>query len=177
MNLITFSIKHFNNNIEVYSAKEIVFSSSWFLEFGKFISEIFNTDEKLIYTITKQFQFWKWRMVYHIKQDNVLLPGLISKNNRRTIYSIEMNQMLYEIKVNYKKRFSIFKDGVKVAEIDESSEDSEFKGSAKLLLLDKKDLEISFLLFSCLKIGETDQRSKGLSTSQKELEVNTDPWS
>lgn len=176
MNLITYAIKHFNNNIEVYSAEKKEFTSSWFMEFGKFLSEVFNNEEKVIYTITKQFQFWKWRMVYHLKKDSVLMSELISQNNRKTIYALDVNQVFYEIKINYKKKFSIYKNTVKIAEIDESFTDPEFTDHVKLLVLDKNDLEISFLLYSCLKIGETDQKTKGLLTSQKQLEINNEPW-
>lgn len=177
MKLITHSIKHFNNNIEVHADKTIVFSSSWYMEFGKVISELFDKDDNRIYTMTKQFQFWKWRMVYHIKKNGVLVSELISQNNRKTIFAIQLDQILYEIKINYKKRSSVYKNGVKIAEIDESFTDAAFKDDIKILLLANEDLEISFLLFSCLKIGETDQRTKSLLTSQKQLEINDEPWS
>jgi hypothetical protein len=176
MNLVTLSIKHFNNNIAVKSTTETEFVSSWYMEFGKFISEVFDKDEKVIYTMTKQFQFWKWRMVYHIRKNGIIVSELISQNNRKTIYAVALNELFYEIKINYKKRFSIYKNRIKIAEIDESFTDIDFKDEVKILLLDKNDLEISFLLFSCLKIGETDQRTKGLLTSQKQLEINDEPW-
>ena len=45
------------------------------------------------------------------------------------------------------------------------------------MLLDKKDLEVCFLLFSCLKIGETQHNTKTILIEQKQLEVNDEPWS
>lgn len=176
MNLNTYAIKHYNNTLSVYLSEERLFESSWFMDFGKFGCEIFDKNDKIIYKITKQFQFWKWRMVYHVK-NKVSTNELISQNNRKTIYSIDVNQITYEVKIHYKKKISIYKNSVKIAELDQSFSDENFKEDIKLLLLDKKDLEISFLLFSCLKIGETEQNRKVLIASQKQLEVNNEPWS
>lgn len=177
MKLISYSINHFNNTLNLYSSEEKLYTSGWYMEFGKTASEIYNKDEKVIYTATKQFQFWKWRMVYHIKKYNDELAELISQNNRKTIFSIDVNQITYEIRIHYKKRKSIFKNGVKIAEFDESFTDKNYNNEIKLMLLDKNDLEISFLLFSCLKIGQTEQDRKPLLASQKQLEVNNEPWS
>lgn len=176
MNLHLYTIKHNNNTLSLSSSKEKLYSSSWFMDFGKFGCEIFNKDEKSIYTITKKFQFWKWKMVFSIKNNNALIIELISQNNRKTIYSININGITYAIKIHYKKRISIYKNEIKIAEIDESFTDKNFKDSIKLLLLDKIDLEICFLLYACLKIGETDQTKKTIIASQKELEVNKEPW-
>lgn len=177
MQLIPYSINHFNNTLRIYSSNEKLYTSAWFMEFGKTASEIFNEDDKIIYTATKQFQFWKWRMVYHIKKDNANLSELISQNNRKTIFSIDVNEITYEIKIHYKKRKSIYKNGIKIAEFDESFPDKNIHEDIKLLLLDKKDLEVCFLLFSCLKMGTTEQNRKTLIASQKQLEVNNEPWS
>lgn len=179
MQLNLYSIHHYNNILSIYpsSSKEKLYSSAWFMEFGKFGIEVFNEDEKVIYTATKQFQFWKWRMVYHIKKDNVTLSELISQNNRKTIFSVNIDEITYEIKVHYKKRKSIYKNGIKIAEFDESFTGENFKEDIKLLLLDKKDAEVCFLLFSCMKIGKTEQNRKVLIASQKQLEINDEPWS
>lgn len=176
MQLISYSINHFNNTLDIYSSQEKLYTSAWYMEFGKTSTEVFNKEGKRLYAATKQFQFWKWRMVYHIKKDNEVLSELISQNNRKTIFTIVVNEITYQIKVHYKKRKSIYKNGVKIAEFDESFTDNNFKDDIKLLLMDKKDLEISFLLFSCLKIGKTDQNRKVLIASQRELEINEEPW-
>ena len=176
MQLNLFSIKQNNNTLNIFSGKEKMYSSGWFMEFGKFGCEVFNTDEKVVYSITKKFQFWKWKMIYSIKNNKGNISELISKNNRKTIFSIDVDEITYEIKIHYKKKKSIYKNGIKIAELDESFLDENFKNSIKLQLLDKKDLDVSFLLFSCLNIGVTDLKSKTILTSQKQLEINNEPW-
>lgn len=176
MNLHLYTIKQNNNTLSLSSSKEVLYTSSWFMDFGKFGCEIFDKDEKSIYTITKKFQFWKWKMVFSIKNNNEAIIELISQNNRKTIYSININGITYAINIHYKKRISVYKNEIKIAEYDESFTNENFKDAVKLSLLDKKDLEICFLLYACLKIGETDQTKKPLIASQKELEVNKDPW-
>ncbi|SDR65783.1 hypothetical protein SAMN05216503_0084 [Polaribacter sp. KT25b] len=177
MSTQVYSIKHFNNTLDLFNAEKKLYSSKWFMEFGKFGSEVFNSEEKIIYYISKKFKFWKWKMVFTIKNNDKNLIELISQNNRKTIYSIDINELTYELKIHYKKKISIFKNGHKIAEIDESFLEPDFNEFIKLQLLDNKDLEISFLLFSCLKIGEVEQRTKTIITSQKQLEPNTEPWS
>jgi hypothetical protein len=171
-----YSIKHFNNTLDLFSSEEKLYSSKWFMDFGKFGSEIFNSEDKIIYYITKKFKFWKWKMVFTIKNYKEELIELISQNNKKTIYSIDINEITYEIKIHFKKKISIFKNGAKIAEIDESFLDEKHQDSIKFELLDQKDLAVSFLLFSCLKIGETEQSSKAIFTSQKQLEPNKEPW-
>lgn len=178
MDLNLYSIKHFNNSLELFTADNTLkFSAEWYMDFGKFGCEIFNQDKKLLYLITKQFQFWKWKMVYFIKKNDDSSSELISQNNRKTVYAVDVNQVNYEIKIHYKKRLSIYKNGQKIAEIDESYSDENFKDTIKFLLLDKQDIDISFLIFACLKIGEQGGNKKPVFTSQKQLEVNDDPWS
>ncbi|WP_405606495.1 hypothetical protein [Polaribacter sp. Asnod1-A03] len=172
-----YSINHFNNTLDVFEATEKIYSSKWFMEFGKMGSEVFNNEEKIIYFITKKFKFWKWKMVFSIKDDKGNLTEFISQNNKKTIYSIDVNEITYELKIHHKKKKSIFKNGDKIAEFDESYIVKKPDDSIKVQLLDKKDLEICFLLFSCLKIGDTELNGKSILTSQKQLEPNDDPWS
>lgn len=176
MNTELYSIKHFNNRLDIFKVEQIIYNSQWFADFGKFGSEIFNSDDKIIFSIIKKFQFWKWKMVFTIKENNGKLIHLISQNNKKTIYSIDFNEITYKVKIHFKKKTSIYKNGAKIAEVDESFLETNFTDRIKLQLLDKKDLEICFLLFSCLKIGEVEKRSKALLTSQKQLEANEEPW-
>lgn len=176
MNTELYTIKHFNNTLDLYASKQKLFSSGWFMDFGKLGSELLDSEGTIIFSITKKFKFWKWKMVYTIKNSKGNLVELISKNNRKTIYSIEVNGSTFEIKINYKKKTSVYKNGEKIAEFDESIFDEDGYNNINLQVLDKKDVEISFLLFSCLKIGETEQNQKAILTSQKELEINEDPW-
>tara|TARA_R110001592_G_scaffold17748_1_gene74224 strand:- start:8426 stop:8776 length:351 start_codon:yes stop_codon:yes gene_type:complete len=115
-------------------------------------------------------------MVFTIKNQQKNFTELISQNNRKTIYSIDINEITYDIKIHFKKKISIFKNEAKIAEIDASFLDEKHQDNIKLELLDQKDLAVSFLLFSCLKIGETEQGSKAIFTSQKQLEPNEEPW-
>jgi hypothetical protein len=177
MDLESFKIQHTNNTLEVYKKDILQFSSAWYSGFGKFYTDVFNSDKKIIYTVTKQFQFWKWRMVYHIKKDTKELSELISKNNKKTIFSIDVNEITYQIKIHFQSRLSIFKNDSKIAEFNEACTKDDFAGKVKLLLLDKNDLEIAFLMYSCLKIGEQNRSSKSIIASQKQLEPNDDPWS
>ncbi|WP_299058609.1 hypothetical protein [uncultured Polaribacter sp.] len=176
MNTETYTLKHFNNTLDVFLSEEKLYTSKWFMDFGKFGSEVFNSKDEIVYHITKKFKFWKWKMVFTIKNENGILKELTSQNNKKTIYSIIIENQTYTIKIHYKKRFSIFKNGDKIAEIDASFTHKNFQKTIKLQLLDRKDLEISFLLFSCLKIGEVEERSKAIITSQKQLEINIEPW-
>ena len=169
-------IKHFNNTLDLYFSEEKRYSSSWFMDFGKFGSELFDSQEKKIYSITKKFKFWKWKTVFIIKDRSEDIIELISLNNRKTIYSVAVNQIIYGIKIHYKKKTSIFKNGDKIAEFDASILDEIQSQTIELQLLDAKDLEVCFLLFSCLKIGETEQNSKVVLSSQKQLEINEEPW-
>jgi hypothetical protein len=176
MDLHSYTINHNNSTLVLTSANKIIYASSWFSEFGKFGCEVFNENDEIIYKISKQFQFWKWKMVFEIKKKDTFLVEMQSQNNKKTIFSVDINEITYEIRIHYKKRISIYKNDIKISEVDESFSDEGFKKNIKLLLIDKKDLEICFLLFSCLKIGETDQNTRVLIASQKQLEVNEDPW-
>lgn len=178
MELNIYTIKHLNNSLKLYSLDDkLKYTSEWYMDFGKFGSEIFDEDKRVLYKITKQFQFWKWKMVFKIKKKNDNTSELISQNNRKTVYAVDVNQVNYEIKIHYKKRLSVYKDAIKIAEIDESYSDENFKDGIKFLLLDKQDIDICFLIFSCLKIGEQGGNKKPVFTSQKQLEVNDDAWS
>lgn len=176
MDLNLYTIKYFNNTLELFLDKELQLSSEWYMDFGKYGCEILSPKKEVIYKITKQFQFWKWKMVYQIKKNDDTLVELISQNNRRTIYAVIVNEVSYEVKIHYNKKLSVYKDKIKIAEIDESFTDENYRDYIKLLTLDIKDLQACFLLFSCLKIGEVGGNKKPTFTSQKQLEVNEDPW-
>ena len=169
-------IQHFNNTLELYASNKKKYTSSWFMDFGKLGSEIFNSEEQKIYSINKKFKFWKWKMVFTINDLSEDIIELISLNNRKTIYSVEVHQVMYVIKIHYKKKISIFKNGDKIAEFDASIQDENQYHTTQLHLLDIKELEWCFLLFSCLKIGENEKNEKIVLSSQKQLEINEDPW-
>ena len=171
-----FQIQHFNNTLNLYASEEKRYTSSWFMDFGKFGSELFNSEGKKIYDINKKFQFWKWKMMYTIRDRSDNIIELISLNSRKTIYSVEVHKVTYVIKIQYKKKIAVFKNGNKIAEFDASNLDENQYHTTHLYLLNVNDLEMCFLLFSCLKIGETEQNSKIVLSSQKQLEINEEPW-
>lgn len=171
-----FKIVHDNNKLTIFNSKdEMLYNSIWFMEFGKTISEVFNNSKNKLFTMTKKFQFWKWRMVYKIinnKEENYIL---IAQNTRNTIYKLNYKSNSYAVLIHYKKRISIFKNDKKIAELDASFKSEKFRDSIQLITNNTEELEIIFMLFSCVKIGESDQ-AKPVLKSQKQLEANSDPW-
>lgn len=170
-----YKIDHSTNNFKAYNAKNILkFTSSWFLEFGKTTSEVYNLENEVIYEITKKFKFWKWRMSYNIITNKKETLFLNSDNKENSIFKLQLNKNLYEIKIHYSQKKSIFKDGVKIAEINDAFFESIEENTSNVLLLNAEDLEIVFLLFTCLKTGEVNL--KPLMKSQKELISIEDKW-
>lgn len=145
------------------------------MEFGKSISEVFDEHEEKKFTMVKKFLFWKWRMVYKITDNKQYNSILIAENNRNTIYKLNYNSSTYKVLIHHKKRFSILKNEEKIAEIDNSFTDKDFLNSIKIVTSSTSEFQIIFMLFSCIKIGETDQ-TKVLLKSQKQLEPNKNPW-
>jgi hypothetical protein len=180
MNKTIYKIAHFNNELTLLEAdkKDKIYSSFWFMEFGKTCSEIKDSDGNRMYYVTKKFQFWKWRMVYLIEDNQEKKSILISLNTKNTVFKIEIENAIYEIKMHYKKRKSIYKNDKKIAEIDASFSDESYTELIKIIHLENEDIKISFLLISCLLIGETELHNKKVvMKSQKELEKNDEPWS
>ena len=176
MNKSNYYITQNNNKLFIFSndKKEPIYNSFWYMEFGKTCAEIKDATENRIYTITKKFQFWKWRMVYLISQNFKDMTLLISQNIRNTIFKIELLSGDYEIKVHYKKKKSVYKNNVKIAEFDESLAE---ENKIDLQVSETEELDKIFLLYVCLLIGVNDFKSKGVLTSQKQLELNEEPWS
>lgn len=169
----TFALKHYNNTTSLFNTDAKLFTARWFMDFGKMGSEVFDIDENVLYEITKKFQFWKWKMVFTIKDkaDNTLF--LTSTNNRKTIYDIALNNTTYSVKIQYKRKTSVFKNDTKIAEFDASFTEED---RIRLKILNETEIQTVFLLFSCMQIGETEQSGKSLIASQKQLEINSDPW-
>ena len=175
----TYKIIQEHNFVKVYDNEnhKILFSSYWFMEFGKNSSEIKNNADELLYSISKKFQFWRWRMAYLIQDNQNNNSNLLAQNLKNTIFKIEIDNALYEIRMHYQKRKSIFKNDKKIAEIDESFSDDEYKTAIKLTISKDERLKIPFLLITCLLIGEVELHNKSsVIKSQKELEKNDNPW-
>ena len=176
MNRLIFNIVHDNNKLAVFNTEEkMLFNSIWFMEFGKSIAEIFDNQQNTLFTITKRFQFWKWKMVYKLldqKKDNFLLTA---QNARNTIYNLDYESSNYKVLLHYKQRMSILKNSEKIAELDASFKHKNSLNSIQLTTSNSNELKIIFTLFSCMKIGESAQ-VKPVLNSQKQLEPNPDPW-
>ncbi|WP_299063345.1 hypothetical protein [uncultured Polaribacter sp.] len=176
MDKLTYKISHATNNLQIYNTEnECLFFSSWFLEFGKTTAEIYNTKKEILYKITKKFKFWKWRISYEIETKEGKKLILISDNKQNSIFKLQLNEDIFEVKIHYFDKKSIFKNGNKITEIDDSFSTSKEKNISNVLLSDQEDLEFVFVLFSCLKTGETHQ--KPIMKSQKEWISIKDEWS
>lgn len=176
MNKVAYSIYQNNNELSLFEAekKEQMLHSFWFMEFGKTASEIKNAKGVLLYEATKKFEFWKWKLAYYIKKsDGEKKMRLLAQNSRNTVFKLVYDTEIFEIKIQFQKKKSVYKNGQKIAEIDASFAKSEFM---KLVLLEPKELEIVFVLLACLYIGETNANSKSSFKSQKTLEKNDDVW-
>lgn|GEM_PF-1190205 len=175
MNTNTYSIIQKNYTLELLDLEnKKLLESKWFMEFGKFAAEIFDTDENLIYTITKKFKFWKWKMTYKIENSVSEIVVLESQNPQNTIFKADIENDIFEIKINYQQKKSVFKNGKKIAEIDQSFPEENFEKRIQLLVLEEEKPTIVFLLFAALLIGDTNQKS--LLKSQKTLIPNEDNW-
>lgn len=172
---IAYQITANNNELSLFEAEKNakLYHSFWYMDFGKTCAEVKNAENKLVYDITKKFQFWKWRMVYHIKKSVRDISFLISQNSRNTIFKMELLDGVYEIKVHYLKKKSIYKNNTKIAEFDEAKAE---ENKIDLLVLEDTDLGIIFLLYVCLLIGINDFKSNSVLKSQKRLEKNLEPW-
>ena len=175
MEKINYKIDHSTNNLKAYDNLDALqYTASWFLEFGKTTSEIYNLKNKIIYTIAKKFKFWKWRMSYNISPKNKESLVLISSNTANSVFKLQLDTDLYEVQIHYFQKQSIFKNGIKIAEINDAFAESFEENTSNILLLNSEDLEIIFLLYTCLKTGIVNQ--KPAIKSQKELIPLKEKW-
>jgi hypothetical protein len=175
MKKIVYKIDHSTNNFKVYTTKNVLqYSASWFLEFGKTTSEVYNLENEIIYTIKKKFEFWKWRISYGILNRSKESLVLNSNNKENSIFKLQLEHALYEIRIHYFQKKSVYKNGIKIAEINDDFSASKEENTSNLLLLNPKDLDIVFLLFTCLKTGEVHQ--KPIMKSQKEFIPIEEKW-
>lgn len=170
-----FKIDHTTNNFKLYNHKDhLKYTASWFLEFGKTTSEVYNLEKEIIFSITKKFNFWKWKVSYSIKDKEGTALVLQSDNKQNSSFSMNLNAKKYQVKIHYKQKKSFFKNGIKIAEIDDAFLTSKEENTSNLLLLHEEDLTLVFLLFMCLKTGETNQ--KPIIKSQKEWIPIEEQW-
>ncbi|WP_238299967.1 hypothetical protein [Polaribacter irgensii] len=175
MEKITYQIDHSNNNLKIYDFKNILkYSSSWFLDFGKTTSEIYNIENHVVYTIIKKFKFWKWRTVYNITNTDKEILALVGSNIENSLFALKTINNRYEVKIHYGQKKSFFKNGIKIAEINDAFETSKEENTSNLLLSNSNELKIIFLLITCLKTGEINRKS--MIKSQKKLIPLEEDW-
>ena len=175
MDKFPFQIHHFNNELKLrkIDSDTTILSSYWYMEFGKSAAEVTDSDGNQLFSMIKKFQFWKWKMCYFIRNATGEKWILQSKNAKKTIFELHVNDEIYTIKEHYHHKKSIFKNETKITEFDERN--TENTAVIHLLHADLEELQISFLLYSCLFIGRNDF-NKSSFTSQKQLEKNGEPW-
>ena len=170
-----YKIDHSNNNLKVYDIEnKLKYSASWFLDFGKTTSEIYNLERAIVYTIVKKFKFWRWRIVYSIRNSSREIQEFIGSNKENSLLKLKIRNHHYEVKIHYFQKKSFFKDGVKIAEINDAFRTSKEENTSNLLLLNTDELKVVFLLFTCLKTGETNQNS--IIKSQKKRIPLEENW-
>jgi hypothetical protein len=170
-----YKIDHSTNNFKVYTTENILkYTAGWFLEFGKTTSEIYNLKNETIYKVSKKFHFWKWRIAYTILTKNKENLVLNSNNKENSIFKLQLEHALYEIRIHYFEKKSVYKNSIKIAEIDDGFSASKEENTSNLLLLNTEDLEMVFLLFTCLKTGVVHQ--KPIMRSQKEWIPIEEKW-
>lgn len=174
MNKIQYQIIPRNNELLLVknNTTELIYKSFWYMDFGKTCAEITDDKESKLYSITKKFQFWKWKMVYSIAKKQEF--KLVSKNIRRTSFITEKLADEFEIQIHYQKKKSIYKNNQKIAEFDEYLVEENNK--IQVLVSQNEDIEMVFLMYASLLIGVNDFKSKSAIKSQKELMKNLDPW-
>jgi len=170
-----YKIDHSTNNFKIYAAENVLkYTASWFLEFGKTTSEIYSLKNETIYKISKKFKFWKWRISYTVLNRDKKNLVLNASNSENSIFELQLQDDFYEIQIHYFEKKSIYKNSIKIAEITDGFSMSKEESTSNLLLLNIDDLEIVFLLFTCLKTGEVHQ--KPVMKSQKKLIPITEKW-
>ncbi len=176
MEKLVYKIDHSTNNFKVYNSENrLEYTSSWFLEFGKTTAEVYNLENEILYRITKKFKFWKWRVSYNIVTKDKETVVLNSENKENSSFKTQFKNDVFEIQIHYYQKKSVYKNGIKIAEIDDSFYESKEENTSNLLITNNTDLEIIFLLFTCLKTGEINQ--KPIMKSQKELISIKEKWS
>ena len=170
-----YKIDHSNNNFKIYDPEnKLKFTASWFLGFGKSTSEVYDLENKILFTIVKKFNFWKGQISYIILNKNKETLVLRANKKENNIFELELKDDLYEVQVHYSQKKSICKNGLKIAEINDGFLSSKEESTSNILLSSIADLELVFLLFTCLKTGETHQKS--LIKSQKKLIPLQENW-
>ena len=175
MEKINYKIDHSTNNFKLFNAADALqYTASWFLEFGKTTAEVYDLKNEILYAISKKFKFWQWRMSYSIITKSKETLVLNSENVANSIFKLSLGKDFYEIRMHYFQKQSVFKNGHKIAEINDGFSESIEENTSNLLILNAEDLEIIFLLYICLKIGVINQ--KPIMKSQKELIALEEKW-
>ena len=129
----------------------------WSMLFGKYKAEIFNCNEKLIYSIERKFSLWKWNMTYHIENEYRKKIKLEAKNKWHSIYEMKIEQNKFQLKLHKGRKKSVFKNGKQIAGIDESFIEVFYHNKVRIITNDLESINEIFLMIVCLKIGEKNK--------------------
>ena len=154
-----FIIEQFDNRFELSKKghSRIILYGNWSMLFGKYKAEIFNRNEKLIYSIKRKFSLWKWNMTYFVKIENGKQIELKAKNKWHSIYEMKIEQNEFQIKLHKGRKKSIFKNGKQIAEIDESLVEVFYHDKIRIITNAQESVNEIFLMILCLKIGEENE--------------------
>ena len=74
-------------------------------------------------------------MSYNISPKNKESLVLISSNAANSIFKLQIDNDLYEVQIHYFQKQSVFKNGVKIAEINDAFAESFEENTSNVLLL------------------------------------------
>jgi len=145
-----------HTELRLYSENdsELKFYSKWWMLLGKSKAEILDKNAIKIYSIRKRFKILKLKLFYEITNSkNELL--FLELNRKGTIYEIQIGENKYNLKVHKGRKKSIFKNDIQIASINENFLSVLDKNKITMTANVDADLEIIFLLYTCINIDNT----------------------
>jgi hypothetical protein len=154
-----FLIEQFDNRFELSKKGDsrIILYGNWSMLFGKYKAEIFNRNEKLIFSIKRKFSLWKWNMSYFVKDENGKNIELKAINKWHSIYEMRFKHNVFQLKLHKGRKKSVFKNGKQIAEIDESLVEVFYHDKIRIITNDQESINEIFLMIISLKIGEENE--------------------
>ncbi len=141
------------------SDNRTIVSGVWWITWSKYKSEILDNNDNLIYTISRKFSFWKWKMSFIVKSPSGEIFLVEGKNKSHTIYQSVIKENIFEIKIHKKRKKSVFKNGVQIASIDESFVSVFGESKGHIMTNSPENIIEIFTLFFCLNFGEKNDNS------------------
>lgn len=131
-------------------------SGHWWISWGRYKAEILDSKDALLYTISRKFHFWQWKMTFTIKDPSGKTYLIEGKNKWHSIYEVVIDESQFEIRIHRKREKSIFKNGIQIALINEPITQAFGSNKTQLLTNNLEDVTLSFVLFFCLHFGNTN---------------------